>query len=162
MKTITTVAKFVILITSTGLAAAAAAAPPVPQPVVLQGDVMLDRTVTENGTEKHLYLEPKSVVPGDHLRFSTRYRNAGTTPVDHFVVTNPVPPAVVLAPDSAASLIVSVDGGTSWGQLAALRVADGKGGTRPAQAGDVTHVRWVLPVLQPGASGTVTYNAIVR
>ena len=132
------------------------------QPVVLQGDVKLVKTVVENGVEKQVMSEPKVVVPGDKLVFSTSYRNAGTSAVENFVVTNPLPGAVVLAADSAASLEVSVDAGASWGLLSTRTVSDGAGGKRPAQAADVTHVRWTLAVLQPGASGTLTYHAIVR
>ena len=43
-----------------------------------------------------------------------------------------------------------------------LKVADGKGGTRPAQASDVTHVRWSIASFAPGASGTLEYHAVVR
>ena len=60
------------------------------------------------------------------------------------------------------AISVSVDGGKAWGKLSALQVADGKGGLRAALNSDVTHIRWVLPVLNPGVSGTLTYNAIVR
>ena len=132
------------------------------QPVVLQGDVKLVKTVVENGVETKVLSEPKVVVPGDFLVFSTSYRNAGTAAVENFVVTNPLPGAVVLAAESAAVLDVSVDGGSSWGLLNTRTVSDGKGGTRPAQVADVTHVRWTLAVLQPGASGTLSYHAIVR
>lgn len=132
------------------------------QPIELKGDVKVDKLVVENGKEKHVYSDPRVVVPGDKLVFSTAYRNTGSAPVKDFVVTNPVPAAVMLAPDAAEALTVSVDGGKTWGKLATLRVSDGKGGTRPAVAGDVTHLRWVLAQVAPGAAGTLSYNAIVR
>jgi uncharacterized repeat protein (TIGR01451 family) len=143
-------------------AQAATPAAPAAQPIVLQGDVKLEKTVVQNGVEKLVLTEPKTVVPGDRLVFSTSYRNAGTAPVEHFVVTNPIPSAVVLAAESANSLEVSVDGGKSWGLLATRTVTDDKGMARPAQAADITHVRWTLPVLAPGANGKLTYHAIVR
>jgi hypothetical protein len=101
-------------------------------------------------------------VPGDKLVFTTRYRNSGTQPVNDFVVTNPLPGAVMLAGEEADQHTVSVDGGKTWGKLATLTVDDGKGGKRAATAADVTHLRWVLPLLQPGANGALTYHAIVR
>ncbi len=155
---------FTGLFLSCGTVAMAAPAPaPVPaSPVQLVGEVKLDKIVVENGQEKHVFSEPKVVVPGDHLVFSTAYRNTGSAPVNNFIVTNPLPAGVALTPDVDGALNVSVDGGKVWGQLATLSVSDGKGGKRAAQAGDVTHIRWTLPLLQPGASGTLTYHAIVR
>lgn len=102
------------------------------------------------------------VVPGDRLVFSTRYRNNTGQKVENIVVTNPIRPGIALADDGATGLDVSVDGGASWGKLGLLKVADGQGGQRPAQPGEVTHVRWVLAAVAPGASGTLSFNAIVR
>lgn len=131
------------------------------QPVELKGDVKVDKLVIENGKEKRVLVEPKVVVPGDRLIFSTAYRNAGAEVVKDFVVTNKLPAEVTLAPQGAEKLEVSVDDGKTWGKLATLTVAD-TAGRRAAQAGDVTHVRWILPVLAPGANGTLSYNALVR
>lgn len=140
----------------------AAAAPAETGPVELKGDVKVERILSENGRQQRVLAEPKVVVPGDRLVFATSYHNASATLVKDFIVTNPVPAGVMLAPDSAGMLDVSVDGGKTWGKLAALTVADGAGGRRAAQAGDVTHLRWTLSTLAPGAKGTLTYNAIVR
>ena len=120
----------------------------------------MDRTVTENGTTRHVLVRPDKVVPGEHLVFTTSYRNSGTRPIQNFVITNPLPPAVVLADAGDGS--VSVDGGAHWGTLAALTVADGKGGRRPAAPEDVTHLRWIIAQIAPGSAGTVEYHATVR
>lgn len=155
--------KFVIVAASALFAtiAAPAAMANGAQPVELQGGVKVDKLIVENGKEKHVYSDPKVVVPGDKLVFTTTYSNTGAEPVRNFVVTNPLPAAVALAPEGAEKQEVSVDGGKSWGKLGMLKVSDAAG-QRPAQASDVTHVRWVLPLLAPGARGAVTYNAIVR
>ena len=139
-----------------GIASAAAGA------VVLKGDVKVETTVVEKGVEKTVLATPKVVVPGNRLLFSTSYRNESATPVQNFVVTNPVPAGIAVAAPDAASLTVSVDGGKTWGKLAALTVKDAKGAARPAQAGDVTHVRWTLATIAPGAAGAVAYHAIVK
>ena len=68
----------------------------------------------------------------------------------------------MIDPAGAAMADVSVNGGKSWGKLASLTVTAPDGTKRAAQASDVTHVRWTLALLAPGASGTVTYRAIVR
>ncbi|WP_259961502.1 hypothetical protein [Tsuneonella litorea] len=131
-----------------------------PQSVELKGDVKVVRVVGE-GDEKHEELqEPTRVVPGDRLAFSTRYINSGAEPAEDFVVTNPLPSAVMLAEDG--SFDVSVDGGKTYGHLASLEVANGDSGSRPATLADVTHVRWTLARIAPGAQGSLTYFAVVR
>lgn len=133
-----------------------------PGQIALSGEVKLEKAVVANGRSQVVLVEPKVVVPGDHLLFTTGYTNQGAAAVQNFVVTNPLPAAVMLDGDAGAGAEVSVDGGKSWGKLAALTVADGKGGRRPAGSADVTHIRWTIPAIAPGASGKVQYHAIVR
>lgn len=141
---------------------ALAAAQSTPSPVTLKGDVMLEKTVTENGVSKVQLVEPTVVTPGDHLLFTTRYHNDGAQAVTNFVVTNPLPTAVALSSEAVSGTEVSVDGGKTWGQLGTLKVAGSEGGDRTATAADVTHVRWTIPAIAPGASGEVQYHGIVR
>ena len=131
------------------------------QPVELKGDVKVDKLVVENGKEKHVLVDPSVVVPGDKLLFATAYQNKGTVEVKNFVVTNPIPAGVAFVHAGTDQFVVSVDGGKIWGNLAQLKVID-TAGSRPAQASDVTHIRWTLPVLAPGAQGALSYNAVVR
>lgn len=133
-----------------------------PGAVSLQGDVKLDKAVVENGATRHVLVTPQKVVPGDRLVFSTNYKNNGGAPVENFVVTNPLPKGVTYANEGAAGSAVSVDGGKTWGALQSLKVMDGKGGLRPAQSNDVTHMRWTVAVIAPGATGAVSYHAVVR
>ena len=79
------------LSTSMASAAQGVASESAAQPIALHGDVKLVRIVTENGQEKQLLVEPKTVVPGDKLIFSTSYRNVGNQPINNVVVTNPLP-----------------------------------------------------------------------
>lgn len=130
--------------------------------VALKSDVKVDRVVKEDGKERHVLAPATKVLPGDLVVFTTQYRNTGAKPVENFVVNNPLPPAVRLADDGFGNFDVSVDGGRSFGKLAALAVADGKGATRPAQAADVTHLRWVIAAIAPGTGGTLEYHGIVR
>ena len=129
--------------------------------VSLAGGVKVERTQLVGGVERQVLADPTDVVPGDRLVFSTSYRNAGSEAVENFVVTNPLPGAVVLAQDDPAFL-VSIDGGTSFAALSGLTVAAGPSGTRAALPADVTHIRWTLARLEPGASGSLSYNAFVR
>lgn len=133
------------------------------QAVELKGDVMLERVTKEEGGEPRVELvRPDTIVPGDKLIFSTSYSNNGASAVDNFIVTNPVPSAVRLAPDADADLFVSVDGGSTWGLLADLSVAEEGGGSRAAAHADVTHVRWTLASVAPGETGRLEYPAIIR
>lgn len=139
------------------------AAQATPNPIVLKGDVKAVKVVTDkDGKERSELVEPNTVVPGDRLVFGTDYANNGAEPVKNFVVTNPLPSAVRLAPDADPALEVSVDAGKTWGVLAKLTVPGTDGATRPATHDDVTHVRWVLPSIAAGASGRLTYPAVIR
>ena len=132
-------------------------------PVTLSGDVKaVETSVDAEGNETTQLVTPDVIVPGDRLVFGTDYANNGAEPVENFVVTNPLPTAVRLAPDAAADLTVSVDGGASWGTLAELSVTDEDGTSRTATHSDVTHVRWTLSTIAPGDSGRLEYPAIIR
>ena len=132
-------------------------------PVSLSGDVKAVKVITyADGTERTELTTPTTIVPGDRLMFGTDYANNGTEAVTNFTVTNPLPAAVRLAPDADPALDLSVDGGATWGVLSALKVANPDGTSRPATHADVTHVRWVLESIAPGAKGRLTYPAIIR
>jgi len=151
-----------MLMAGPALAAAQSTPSGANSPVSLKGDVKLEKSVTENGLTSVQLLDPTVVVPGDHLLFTTRYQNDSAQPVTNFVVTNPLPSAVVLSGDEAAANEVSVDGGKTWGLLSTLKVSDGQGGQRAAVPSDVTHMRWTIAKIAPGAAGQVEYHAIVR
>ncbi len=107
-------------------------------------------------------VDPASVVPGDVLEFQTNYSNRTGATISDFTVVSPVPQHVTLTPASAASLEVSVDGGTVWGPLASLTVTAEDQSSRPATAEDVTHLRWVVAQMAPKAEGVVSYRATVK
>jgi len=132
-------------------------------PITLSGDVKAVKTVTDaDGKERTELVDPATIIPGDRLVFGTDYANKGAEAVSNFVVTNPLPAAVRLAPDADPALDVSIDAGKTFGVLATLTIANSDGTTRPAAHADVTHVRWVLASIAPGASGRLTYPAIIR
>ncbi|MEQ8412290.1 MAG: hypothetical protein RIC51_04320 [Erythrobacter sp.] len=132
-------------------------------PVTLSGEVKAVRTMVDaDGTETTELVEPGVIVPGDRLIFGTNYANNGAEAVTDFVVTNPLPDAVRLAPDADPALVVSVDAGKTWGTLGELTATGDDGATRPATHGDVTHVRWTLERIAPGETGRLEYPAIIR
>lgn len=131
--------------------------------VTVDGDIKTEKTVTDAGGKTRIELvEPASFLPGDRLIFGQNYKNTSAEVVTNFVITNPLPAAVHLAPDADPALELSVDGGKSWGKLAGLSVTNSDGTTRPATQADVTHVRWVLATIAPGASGRVAFPVIIR
>lgn len=107
--------------------------------------------------------EPGVVTPGDRLVFVLGYRNGGAQPATGFTLTNPIPPSVAFAGTDDSSAVVSVDGGKSWGQLAALKVAQADGTSRPAVAADVTHIRWSFGrPIAAGAGGELSFRGTVE
>lgn len=163
MKTINTLMLACAAMATLALPTLPLAAQNAASPIALTGDVKAEKVVTDaDGKQRTELVEPTTIVPGDRLMFGTDYANRGAEPVSNFVVTNPLPAAVRLAPDADAALEVSVDGGKTFGVLGALTFTNSDGTTRPATHADVTHVRWVLASIAPGASGRLTYPAIIR
>ncbi|MDB5678502.1 hypothetical protein [Sphingomonas bacterium] len=138
------------------------AATPAPQAVQLSSTVMVEKTVSVGGREQVELQKPTNVLPGDKLIFQTNYRNAGGQPATQFVVTNPVPAAVAWTGEATPGAVESVDGGRSYAPLSQLKVKGANGALRPAQPADVTHIRWTLASIAPGASGLVKYRGMVR
>lgn len=153
MKILTIILSF--LLAAPGMAAS---------PVSLSSEVFVQREKIDAAGRKTVVLEaPKKVTPGDRLVFVLAYRNGGAAPATDFTVTNPIPPAVRYANAATSGEVVSVDGGKSWGALAALKVRAADGKLRAAQPNDVTHVRWTLKSAIPAkGSGKLSFQGIVR
>ena len=118
----------------------------------LESQVLVERTAKDaSGKDVTTLEEPKTVAPGEQLVIQISYKNAGNEPATDFVVTNPLPQAIMFDGGETPGADVSVDGGETWGALASLSVKQSDGTSRPAQASDVTHIRWALS--QPIAAG---------
>lgn len=155
--------KFSLGLAALALAIATPAVARAPAPVELIGYVKLEKVTTDDtGVRKVERVDPQVVVPGDKLIFGTRFANKGTEPVERFVVSNPVPPAVRVSAEIDPGLLVSVDGGTTWGKLAELTIVDTAGQPRAALPVDITNVRWILPQIAPGESGNLEFPVTVR
>jgi uncharacterized repeat protein (TIGR01451 family) len=132
--------------------------------VALTSSVFVEKTVPQADGKSRLVLEePRVVVPGDRLVFVLAYKNMGAKPATDFVVTNPMPGAVAYQGTGDTGAIVSIDGGRSWGTLAALKVRKADGSVRAAYPEDVTHVRWAMKAPIPvGAAGKLSFRGVVR
>jgi len=145
------------------LALIAPAAAMAAEDVSLASQVFVEKTVKDAKGEAKIVREtPAVVTPGDRLVFVLSYNNKGAVPATGFTVTNPVPAAVSFAA-AEGSAQVSVDGGKSWGQLAALKVKAADGTSRAAAPADVTHIRWAFAQPIPaGAGGQLTFRGTVK
>ncbi len=142
----------------------APAGPILANQVALESTVFVERSEEQaDGSVTVTLEEPSRVVPGDALVFVLTYENTGAEPAENFVVTNPMPEAVVFIEAIDSGAIYSVDGGTTFGALTDLRVASDGGVERDAQPVDVTHIRWTLTEpIAAGASGQLRFRGAVR
>jgi uncharacterized repeat protein (TIGR01451 family) len=102
------------------------------------------------------------VVPGGEVVYEITYRNTGKDVATDIAINNPLAKEVTYVGASTAPTAVSVDGGAHFGALADLSVTGADGKPRKAQPADVTHLRWVVATLAPGASGKVEFRARVK
>jgi uncharacterized repeat protein (TIGR01451 family) len=132
--------------------------------VALSSQIFVEKTVTDaRGEAKTVRQVPAIVTPGDRLVFVLAYKNGGTAPATGFTVTNPIPASVSFASVDAAGAELSIDGGKSWGQLSALKVAAADGTRRPAVVADVTHIRWSFSRPIPvGGNGELSFRGTVK
>ena len=132
--------------------------------VSLVSKVFVERVETKpDGTSVTTRAEPDVVIPGDHLVFLLTYRNDGAQPATDLVLTNPVPDSVVFSGTDDPTDVVSVDGGKTWGALNSLTVVLADGISRPAEAADVTHIRWLLARPVPsGGTGELSFRGVVK
>ena len=132
--------------------------------VSLVSKVFVERVeTTPEGRSVTTRAEPDVVIPGDRLVFVLSYRNDGAEPATDLVLTNPVPDSVVFSGTDDQRAVVSVDGGKTWGALGSLTVVGTDGASRPAEAADVTHIRWSLDRPVPGgAAGELSFRGLVK
>ena len=132
--------------------------------VALTSNVLVERTTTDaSGAARTSLDAPGIVTPGDRLVFVLAYHNNAATPATDFVVTNPIPGSVAYSGAESAGSVLSVDGGRTWGELAALTVRNADGTSRPAAVADVTHVRWrIARPIPAGGSGELRFRGIVK
>lgn len=132
--------------------------------VALSSNVLVERTTSDaNGAARTDLVAPGIVTPGDRLVFVLSYHNNAAAPATDFVVTNPIPDSVSYAGTESAGSVVSIDGGRTWGELAALRVHNADGSSRAATTADVTHVRWrIARPIPAGGEGELRFRGIVK
>lgn len=122
--------------------------------------------VDANGNEVRTYALAEEVAPGDEVRYSLAYTNAGEAAADSVNLVMPVPSAVTYIESSASGradeLTFSSDGGKTFATRAALKTSEGDQ-ERFATSADITHVKWAFSnPIAPAATGTVSFSAILK
>ena len=106
------------------------------------------------------------VVPGDRVFYTITFTNTSDESADKVVVTNPIAEGLVYVNGSAfgpgTDITFSVDDGENYAAAGDLTVTE-NGESRPAEAKDFTHIRWVMrSELAAGAQGTARFAAILE
>lgn len=119
----------------------------------------VEKTVTDaSGKSKTTLSSTTVVVPGDVIVFTHDYANNGSQPATGFLINNPISQQIEYIDSPDANIVVSVDGGTTFGKLGSLQVAG-----RAATASDVTHLRWTFAQpIQPGQKGKVSFRGRLK
>jgi uncharacterized repeat protein (TIGR01451 family) len=104
---------------------------------------------------------------GDELVITVTFLNTTQHALDGVRITQPIPPTMRYVESSGvgpgSEVLYSVDGGETYGQPNELGVVGPDGVRRVANAGDYTHVRWLIKApLAAGARAFVRFRATVR
>lgn len=126
------------------------------------------RVMTESpdGKVEISWIAAEQAIPGDVMRYAMNYENGGAQKADNVVLVVPVPEAMRYVENSATSdgvtVTFSVDGGRSFASRGEL-VVNAAGRIVSAEAGDITHVRWLLPAgIAAGQTGMVAFEAVLK
>lgn len=160
-----------VTITSADLALTDSA---IDQTTVIEGNLQLEKTVTEvdgNAIPTHSGVAPEVAGPpvGTYhaLEYVTTYTNLGAETAFNVVLTDAIPAytrlivtttggtqAVAPSQSAGGAITYSTDGGITFG-AAPASLADGA-------AASVTHIRYVVGNVLPGASGTITFRVLIN
>ena len=146
------------------LAAASAVAlmagPAFAGPLQFTNAVYRDVEITAaDGRTEHRLEHATRITPGEDVVYVLTVANTGDRPADRLVITNPVPENLRYVAGDGAQ--VSVDGGRRFGALSSLTVLE-RNVVRAATPADVTHVRWVVDHVAPGADNHVSFRARLK
>jgi uncharacterized repeat protein (TIGR01451 family) len=123
-------------------------------------------SVDENGQEQVTYTLAEEVAPGDQVRYTINYTNAGNESASNVKLDMPVPAEVDFIEGSAdatsAEISYSADNGETFASRGTLTVTEA-GEPQAATAKDITHVRWTFTGdIAPGEAGNISYSGVLQ
>ena len=123
-------------------------------------------SVQADGTETVTYESAEMVTPGERVQYALNYENDGVEPASNLVLTMPVPEVVIYNEGSSTGGTVmsySADGGKTFADRNSLVVVMADGGTRPAQAEDISHIRWnIAGPVASGEAGLLAFSGTLK
>ena len=122
--------------------------------------------VDAKGEKTIEYVEPKTAIPGDIIRYDIGFENISDQVVSNIVINNPVPNNSKYRDKSATGqdteISFSVDGNT-FAEPSKLVLKDSTGKTWLATAEQYKHIRWIYKKpLSPGMKSTVSFMTEIR
>ena len=122
--------------------------------------------VNEAGEAEQRLVPADVVVPGERVIYTITFTNISDESAEKVVITNPIAEGLVYVDGSAfgpgTDITFSVDDGENYAAAGDLTVTE-NGESRPAEAKDFTHIRWVMrSELAAGAQGTARFAAILE
>ena len=122
--------------------------------------------VDEDGRTSRKLVPADTVVPGEDVVYTITFTNISDEVAENIVITNPIATDLTYVEGSAygpgTEIEFSVDGGRTFAAPGDLTV-DEAGESRPAEAADVTHVRWTMTnTLVAGAQGMASFRATLN
>jgi uncharacterized repeat protein (TIGR01451 family) len=146
---------------------ALAQAPREPREPLSVASVLERLPAAETGADSTTLGASPDAPPQEQLIYTARFTNLGTQLLDTVRITSPIPPDLRYVPESASgparAILFSIDGGATFRPASELEVIGPDGARRAAEAGDYTHVRWVIDgAIDPGASGVVRFGVVPR
>ncbi len=130
-------------------------------------EIVIEQESGETTTE---WVEANEIEPGQKLRYTVRYVNAGDEAATDVRIENPIPELTVYLSDSAtgegSTIVFSADGGETYAppQEVTYEVRVFGGGTdrRPANPERFTNIRWLIEEIPPGSQGEVSFVVTVQ
>ncbi|MFZ5756752.1 MAG: hypothetical protein ACOY3X_07605 [Pseudomonadota bacterium] len=161
--------KFHILIASvlaaTMATTAAVAAPKMTTSLIAEKDIV----IVEKGKQVKKRVEAKEQAAGEVLIYTVSWRNEGTDVATSVSVGGLIPKGTAYIADSAkgdGELMFSIDGGKTFKKPALLTYEvsgkNGKKETVKANPEAYTNIRWTLPAVPAGSSGSASYEVRVK
>jgi uncharacterized repeat protein (TIGR01451 family) len=150
--------------------AAATAAVAAPN-IAIENRIEQRQVVVVNGREEVRFVPAKTTLPGGILHITIAYRNSGDQTAKDVALTNPVPEGTYYLNGSATTreglqTEFSIDGGKSYKKPTLLtyevKLPNGTVETQIASPEQYTHIRWQLAAVPAGASGEVSFEALVQ